>query len=79
MKDGINLVNGQSLSHEEINSGLREAWNERPASNPSTQLWHQTQAEDTRTTTQPERHVDDWATAARLEIGSQHFCKNAQS
>eukprot|EP00439_Symbiodinium_sp_Y106_P076536 s828_g15.t1 len=29
MKDGINLVNGQSLSHEEINSGLREAWNER--------------------------------------------------
>ncbi|CAE7206043.1 rnhA [Symbiodinium sp. CCMP2456] len=29
MKDGINLVNGQSLSHDEINSGLREAWNER--------------------------------------------------
>ena len=77
MKDGINLVNGQSLSHEEINSGLREAWNERPASNhtvvgPSIGRgdWHNSQ---------PERHVDDWATDARLQIGSRHLSDNAHS
>lgn len=30
MKDGKNLVSNQEVAMEEIESGLRQAWNDRP-------------------------------------------------